>query len=903
MTLPTVSRGALAGLVAAALLATGAAGAVAPATAEGDSGSITYYVDGDERSPPADDPVFRNETVTVTGLERGTEYDLRPFDSDGGTAGEPVTRLDGSDSTSATIDTGNVGGEPLPLGWYVVNETGGGDRIDADREDAVRLTEESLSASTAAGTVDSTGDGAQTALTVDSDRAGTLDARVTARGLDGDELYALFRGDENDAVERDGDAVVLRDHSPGASVPVDFEPVHPASYDLDVTATDTGASDTASVTVAEREMDASFGKTVHEADTGDFVTFSAAFEGTGEGYVIVGGDRVAPGADLTNFIDVLYVGGGSTVTINTRLLGSDAPADDVYLGGSVVSYAHSPTHSAFDDLEFVDSSGDEVADDLDSFRARLGIDGPLRPLGEGRYRLLAGTGDIVLRDDGVPDFERPLARSNLFLTPPTYGNLTTYVAPRGTASGTESPGELRSSLTARSTVTEGDRLVFEFEATGLHGTLSWVGEGADPLAGGGTMHPATLAELLDLPAGFAVEAVQRAPGPNRESTELDLGGAADGEAYFLAEDARDGADDAGSTDTYYLVVDTRGTGPFDRAPGPGETYDYEVGFRAAPDGHYRFDRVDHAAKTAGDGAVDHYPYLEPGGDGRLWTGSVTVEAPALEYGRTDAHGRPVVVNRSNATVSGRVNYAPGTEMSVQFLPDNRTDRRPIAARSVEVAENGTFEITHDLADRAAGEDLGLEFYVREELFDKRAVAVVDSEADFPAFDVVETPGVVAVDENGSTTLAAGIHNPGELPARDRVELRVDGEVVDARTLTVGGNETAVVEFDVAAGDRPAGSYDYTVVAPDDRLSGTLEVGSTAGPDDREGTDPDPGAGATSPTPNGTGGTPESTRTPPGPAPDGGASGGLFGLPIPVAGRHAVGGAAIVGAVHVLDYWR
>ncbi|QLD89935.1 hypothetical protein HWV07_13210 [Natronomonas salina] len=844
MTLPTASRGALAGLLAAALLAAGAAGFVAPAMAEGSSNSITYHVDGDERSPAADDPVFRNETVTVTGLESGADYDLRTFDPDSGTAGEPVTHLDTSGSTSATIDTGNVSGEPLPLGWYVVNETGGGNQIDASRENAFRLTEEDLSASFTAGTVDSTGDGAQTKFTVDSNRGGTLDARVTAQGLDEDELYALFRGDENDAVERDGGAVVLRDISPGESVPVDFEAVHPASYELEVAATDTGATDTAPVTVQEREMSASFGKTVYEADTGDFITFSTGFQGTGEGYVIVGGDRVTPGAELTNFIDVLYVGGGSTVTINTRLLGSDAPAEEVYVGGSVTSYAHSPDDPVFDDLEFVDAGGERVADDLDSFRSEVGIGEPLGPLEEGRYRLLAGTGDVVVRDDGVPDFERPLARSNLFLTPPSYGNLTTYVAPRDEASATDGPGDLRSSLTERSTVTKGDRLVFEFDATGFHGTLSWAGEGADPLSGGGTMHPATLAGLLDLPAGFTIEAVQRAPGPNRVPTELDLAGAADGEAYFLAEDARGGADDAGSTDTYYLVVDTRGTGPFDGVPEPGETYDYGVGFEASPDGRYRFDRVDHAAKIASSDAVDHYPYLEPGGDGRLWTGNVTVEAPTLEYDRTDADGRPIVVNRSGATISGRINYAPGTEMSVQLLPDNRTDRQPIAVQSVDVTENGTFEISHDLAERAAGETLGLEFYVREKLFDKRAVAVVDSGDDFPAFDLVETPEELAVDENGTTTLSAGVHNPGSLPGRERVELRVAGEVVDARTLTVGGNETTTVTFDVPAGNRSVGSYDYTVVTPDDRLSGALEVRATTDPSDGGGADPGSGPDGT-----------------------------------------------------------
>ena len=931
MTPPTASRGALVGLLVAALLAAGVAGVVAPAGAQGNGSVDDVAVDDDEGMLGTTE--VHAVSVTASGVNTSggsATLVLDLSDWDDGAVG-PVSASDVNVSGDAALDgdpsvDGNAVTVPLsgtdsdddrfavavdvelthpstaPDSPYAVAATvsdGDGTQVAGPAAHDVGFVAEDLSASTADGTVDSTGDGAETTLTVGSNREGTLDARVTAQGLDGDDLYALFEGDEHGAVERDDGAVLLRDLDPGASVPMDFAAVHPASYEFTVTATDTGASDTAAVTVEEREMDASFGKTVYEADTGDLVSFGASFSGTSDGYVVVGGDRVGPDGPLTNFIDVLYVGGGSTVTVNTRLLGSDAPADQVYLGGTVVSYRHSPDDPAFDDLNFTDADGDEVASDLESFRREVGIGEPSRPLGEGRYRLLAGTGDVVVREDGVPDFERPLARSNLFLTEPTYGNMTTYVAPRGKASATESPGELRGSLTQRTTVTKGDRLVFEFDATGFHGTLSWVGEGPDPLSGGGSMHPTVLAELLDLPAGFTIEAVQRAPERNEDRTELDLAGASDGEAYFLAEDARGGGDDVGSTDTYYLVVDTRGTGPFDGVPEPGETYDVEVGFRASSKGHYRFDRVDHAAKTASDDAVDHYPYLEPGGESELWTANVTVEAPRLRWNRTDAHGRLIVLNRSDASVAGEINYAPGTELSAQLLPDNRTARRPIDVQSVSTTENGTFEIGHDLSDREPGEALGLEFYVREELFDKRAVAVVESPDAYPRFEVADAPDQLAVTENGSTTVTTDLHNPGRLPGRERVELRVDGEVVDARTLTVGANESASVQFELPAGDREPGSYEYTVVTPQDRLSGQFVVESTEDPGDA------PGAPTPADTPsgggNGTDATPQGTETPGGD--QDGDDAGLFGLPIPVGGRHAVGGAVIVGGVYVLDYAR
>lgn len=855
--------------------------------------AIRYTVDGDERAPPTADPVLVNETVTATGLDAASDYDLYGFDSDAGNATSVVSGVTRTGQSTAEIDTKNVNGGTLSEGWYIVLDDGG-TQIAERQGNAFRVTKEEITVSAATETVDDTGDGARTTLQVDSNRGGTFDARVTAGALDGEELYALFEGESEAAVEKtDDDAVLIRDLNSGASVPMDFESIHPATYTLEVS-TETNATDTASVTVEEREVDASFGKTVYETRAGDFVTFDVSFDGIKEGYVVVGGDRIG-GGGLSNYFDILYVKGGGTVTVNTRLLGSDAPGEEVYISdGSVTSYAHSPNDPVFDNVTFSDSEGNEVASDLEAFRRHIGVSGPVRPIRGGRYRLLAGaSGDIVVRDDGVPDFQRPLARSNLFLKPPEIGNFTTYVAPPGKASATDSPSELRSKLTERSNVTKGDRYVVVFDATGFHGTLSWIGEGANPLEDDGTMHPSTLADLVGVPTGFVLEAAQRDPEQNTEASELALAEAADGEAYFLTEDS----DGSGSTDTYYLVIDTRGDGPFDGSLAAGQTYDFEAGFRSAPDQHYYFDRIDHATLAADDSAVDHYPYLDPGAENTTWTRNISIEAPRVAYDRTDVEGRPIVLNRSEATITGHTNVAPGTEMSAQLLPDNRTDRQPIAVQEIDLSENGTFEISHDLSERAAGENVSLELYLRDELFDKRRMVLVNDSSEYPVFEVGETPGEVTVSENESTTVTSRLQNVGTLTDRQQVRLRIDEETVATETLTLEGNETHTAEFELPVGDRSPGTYNYSVVTDDDRSRGTLVVEN----DTQAGENTGNATGTVTPTPTGNAtGTPTPTEAPPG-SPDDGA--GLFGLPIPIAGRHAVGGAVLVGGVYVLDYLR
>lgn len=196
---------------------------------------------------------------------------------------------------------------------------------------------------------------------------------VTSAELDAEELFEVFDGAADPNVERiDGSetTIVIENVESGASIPMTFDPVSAATYGFEFEATDTNALDTASVAVEERDVGAEFGSDVFETEAGGVVEIDVSLEDTEEAYVMIGGDRGSGDRVLENYFDILHVEGDTTIRINTRLLGTNVPSEEVYAAeeGSVASYLHTPDDEAFDDVTF---EGD--ADDVDEFRSEIGV--------------------------------------------------------------------------------------------------------------------------------------------------------------------------------------------------------------------------------------------------------------------------------------------------------------------------------------------------------------------------------------------------------------------------------------------------------------------------------------------------------------------------------------------------
>lgn len=856
---------------------------------------LSYEVDGEERFPPSTEFVFRNQTVTATNLTPGASYMLFEFDVEEEKPGEPIASVDHTGSTAA-IDTSD---ESLESGWYVVYKDGEIAPVEAN---AFRIQPHQLEASHEETELDSVGDGAETTVEFDSPlRTTAFDVNVTSPELTADELFDVFEGDENADIERvDGSETTIRieDVTAGAEVLMTFEPVGAATYEFEFEAADTNASDATSVAVEEREIDAEFGSDVFETQAGEIVEVDVSFEDTDGGYVMIGGDRTGDDRTLSNYFDILHAEGDATIRLNTRLLGTNAPSEDVYDTDdeSVTSYLQDPGDEAFDDVTF-----EGEADDIEAFQSEIGIDPLPRPLQPDRYRLVAGSdGSIVVRDDGVPDFERPLDRSNLLITDTDgFGNVTTYVAPSGSANAIDDPeeiAELTDELTERRTVAKGDRLVFEIEARGITGVVSWL---ADRMGSNGEgVDPSTLATLLEFPDGLEIDGEQTNPDVNERVTELDIDGASDGELYLLPGQQRED-DSARYVERYYLVVDTREAGPFDREPRPGDEFRFRVGYNSTGEPNW-FETVDHDALDP-NGAPPHFPYADSDATNRTETRDVTIEESTVEYDPLDGDDRPIVRNAENGTLSGETNLAPGTETTIQLVAENRTNSTRISSEPVEIGSNGTFNVTRDFSAFEPNEAIEVEFYADQRLVDKRAARIVDARDELVEYRVAEHPDRTTVSDGESERIVVAVDNGGVIADSQTVELTLDGESVGDRSVALEGGERTTAEFDIDAATLEPGEYDYTVTTDDDEASGRLLVEEADTERDDEGSGSDDGGDEVG---DGEDEADDEIEEPTGSEDSPDEGDGPFGVSLapPVGARHAIGGAAVVGAIHVLGHW-
>jgi hypothetical protein len=729
---------------------------------------------------------------------------------------------------------------------------------------------------------------------------------VEADGFDAEELAERF---QRDAVPHDSSdsAVVLEGVDVPETVRLSVDGAPQATYRFSVTSDDTGATATsAPIEVTNPDESASFESDVFETEAGEFASVSVSFEEADDGYVMIGGDTTTSRPWTTNFFDVLYVGGDADFLVNTRVVGSDVPSAVAYPSEDpVVSYLHNPDADVFDDVTLEDQEGNVIASELPEIREAID-DTPLpRPLQPERYRLVASAdGTMQLRDSRVPEFERPLARSNLLLTQPSFGNVTFYTAPRGSANdlgedtqafegvtsaddlGFEGLQELDDQLTARDTVAEGDRLVVEIEATGVSGLVQWLNgqHGISPGIGTG---PDVIEPLTASQDGIVLDSFETNPSQNQEAAELDLGNATDGDIYLVPENT---GEPETIVETYYLVVDTRDTGPFDGELEGGDEFAFDVGYTTSDDPHI-FENNN----------TTHFPYADGGADGEIRNRSFSIETPEVAYDRTNSRDEPIVTNATDATISGSTNIAPATDVTIQLIAENRSDPTRITVEDVEIGPDGRFEVTEDLSPLSANERVEIEFYRQQQLLDKRPAVIVTNESVLPTFEIISLTNRTTVTQGETlANVSTTIFNDGSARDRQPVRLQVGNATVDERSVTREINSARTFNYSNVTIDRPAGEYNYTVRTNADNATGRLVVEAA---NDTTTEDPPDDGNETTPEPEASDDTADQVTDPPiDPSDD--PLGEVFDLlgMIPIGTRDVVAGAAAVGAIHVLGHW-
>lgn len=591
---------------------------------------------------------------------------------------------------------------------------------------------------------------------------------------------------------------------------------------------DTGSAATSvappATTLAQEDC---FGPDTFEAVAGDTVQISTSCSG----YLLVGGDKTVESSSNRNFLDLLYVSGGTTFTVNTRLLGTDQSA---YSGG-VVSYAQqygadtAPEDTTeFDGFEFVNEDGEEIADTLEEFNEQVGIRRLPRPVQPARYRLLAGANEtLVLGDDGVPYLEEPLDRSNLRLTEPSFeGDLERSVAPEGGADEDFTPA------TDRGRVAAGDRVrISGFSTAGYRGTLTAIdADGLDQLR-----------TLLDYPEGVNVTIEHLNPGTNQEPEQVTFDSA---DAQDLFVDFADGES------SFSMVLDTSGGTWFGQRSAPGDRFRVTYEFEGTVGEEYRFPGGSGlpgpftAQSTADPDRSEQYPYFDIEETTVESTTTFTVVEPRIEYSRDQltSDGALIVGESGQYRLTGTTTYAPGTDIEIQLI--SRDDPPPTKIRidDVSIAADGDFRTPAvSFAELDPEYPVEAELFLRDRLVDRRPVVIADDPDNPAELALVRATSSVTITEGESlSALSATVENTGVANGNANVRLRIDGDLWGNRTVTVTPDGNRTLRFDSSYPAFPPGEYPYTVrLASKDRtLSGTLVIEPRATPEPTATAEPD-----------------------------------------------------------------
>jgi|GEM_PF-681862 hypothetical protein len=676
---------------------------------------------------------------------------------------------------------------------------------------------------------------------------------------------------------------------------------------------------------------AEFSETDYQSPAGDFVEVSISSGDLDEAYVMIGGDEDANGGNFENHIDVLRVSGDATFVINTRLVGSDRDSEDVYIpiNGDVTSYAHSigadsePT-GEFEDVSFENENGDEIATTLAQFRTQQGVSPMGSPLQANRYQLVAGgSGTVIDRNDGIPDFRQPIARSNLVLTQPEVGNVTIYTLPPGPADqvdqfeeggepiGSGDIGSLLGEATETDQIARGDRILIEVQSSGMYGALFDQAASEQAAVADGDVDNIPLEQintLLERHEGIHIGlTTTEFGGPNHGGSTLQFDNVDSSDLRVLPDDTADLWD---NTDTlgsdpliggFYIVIDTRGSDPFNNQPQDGDELTFDIAYESPPDERYTYpdysfgtppDPFDPAVSEV-DG-VEHFPYYGASDTTERASNSFVFEDPYIDYGETTLDGELIVAAEAGSVIAGETNIAPGSQVEMQLVASNRPNPQTITIEQVEISEDGSFEVTEDFSAFEPGERVEVEFYsqgrlIDNRLIDRRGVRVVD-DLDNPSNFEIEslTDEAEVVRGQRLSAIETTIVNSGEIADRQLVEFDLNGETIRDQSVTLDGGEAASLDLSEEFVVLPVGEYNYTVRTEDDERTGQLTVTEPDSENETQINSIDSEGPTQSEAPG--------SGDPSEPDPE-----GLFGI-FGIRSRDVAVAATVTGAMHLLGQW-
>ncbi|KOX97768.1 BGTF surface domain-containing protein [Halorubrum tropicale] len=687
------------------------------------------------------------------------------------------------------------------------------------------------------------------------------------------------------------------------------------------------------------EISGGFSRATYTGVAGDPVRIRyTADNPDGAEYLLIGGNRLSDTGKTVGFVDVVKISGTSETTINTRTIGTDASnVESCGLEGTTC------------DLEFVDESGDTVAENLSALSGATGAGGLARPLVPQRYRLAITNGTFIVDDSGVVTPAAAADQADLVLEKPRFSeDVEVFTTADRDALGedvdAESLGVLRENGAERSAVTKGNRIVLGFESTGIWGALSHFAaeRGAGPIEAGEAVDHRVLADLLEKESGVSLRVRQTNAGMNERPAKLDLSRADPEDVSLIVADAAE-LESPDAPGRFYLVIDTSDGDHFPEELEPGDEFSVAFALEGTEGERYAFadGQEPPAAFASASGPDDapQFPYWEAADSTVRAEASFTVRERYLRYDHVTDDG-DLLLEVDEGQLTGATSLLPRREMTATLVND--AGDAPFRAESPLEIADGNFTVGVDLDEVVPGTRLNYELYEGSTLRDSRTVIVV-SDVDNPDELVIDdAPDNVTVTEGGNlSALRVVARNAGGLTGEGELALTVDnGSLGGSWGVRLTPDESRTYDFASVPADLDPGRYPFTLRLDGDTHGGTLVVeqdpatttiddegdGSAANgtdPDDdgaADGTGDEAGAGGDdgdserdSTAANGsdsdaasngteTDGDGGSGETSDGDAPAGDAPDSVGMLPLPFGTREALGGTVLVGAVHLLGHW-
>ncbi|MFQ3476820.1 PGF-CTERM sorting domain-containing protein [Halonotius sp. F2-221B] len=560
-------------------------------------------------------------------------------------------------------------------------------------------------------------------------------------------------------VDEDDDTITLDAVEDRDDYVVDFEQsnIDAGEYEFVFSGADSTAEDTDTITVTESNQEAEFTEGVEQQAAGDVAEFNLTLEDTNDAFVQIGGDA-------SNFVEVLYLeedeDGPMTVEINTRLLGSSAASDAVYSTDNVDTL-HSAIHqdpstgdrlgdvlasgdaggiaeSGTDGLKLFEDDGQAINNDFNDYVDNIGIadDGAnqlTRPPQPTDYQIAVGgtnnVDDAVFDADPGGEANNQLGSMTLELTQPQINGVTVHTAPEEAADDETDVSELVSLATPREEIAVEDRMIVQFEATGIYGGIVANATNYDDdfdfdrLTDDG-VSTQVLDNYLDTSDEVTVEVVADEDIGNQEPLEVDLT-ASDSDTYLVLDQAND---------QFFLIADTSSDDAFANGDAPSEDEDFTATIEYDADegdDRYEFD----SPAEAGDRAANAYPapfsssdanfpYLAQG-DVISESAGLTVAPRAISFDNLNEDGQLEAPAGESAEISATTNVAPGSDAELRVTSTDASSSFR-QGNDVNITEDGSITTTFDLSGQETGDVFDTNFRVEGSAVDSVESVVVES---------------------------------------------------------------------------------------------------------------------------------------------------------------------------------